>query len=341
MLREFTVGELFAITQRLKRSLLPCSTLFALSLRIMKIPLAKTPTTNRTDQRPPPPHSIRRVLVVAVNLPLAVLVTCFLLYEYQRELSERVDNNRIALEEEAKTLLPAVLELRHHGIPAVQQYIDTVCGRMQAEKSPGHHIAVRLPDATLQATSHGRDSAEMLTVLEQAADSPNRRALLGERELVVGAASADGVTTYVAETLANVKQAVHWAATRRLLGLIALFLIAAVLVNVVLLWAVTNPVQMLVATVQQIGKGQFGVHPESFRSAELNYLATEIDAMSQSLASADRDRKTQMAKAQEIQQNLLPGDFSTPGLRIARLFQPAEDIGGDYFDILSLRMVRG
>ena len=56
--------------------------------------------------------------------------------------------------------------------------------------------------------------------------------------------------------------------------------------------------------------------------------------MSASLAAADRDRKVQMAKAREIQQSLLPKEPSIPGLRIAHLFEPAEDIGGDFYDIL-------
>lgn len=304
----------------------------------MRIHLPEAGSRNRTDQRSSPRPSLRFVLVAAVNLPLAVLVACFLPYEYQRELTERVENKQISLEEEAKTLLPAILELRHHGIPVVQRYIDTVCGQMQNRKSPGHHIAVRLPDSTVQATSHGRDSTEMLAALERAANSPNHGALLGNKELVVGSASADdGTTTYVAETLANVKQSVHRSTVRRLLGLIALFLIAAAIVNVVLLWAVTNPIQTLVATVQQIGRGQFGVRPPTFRSAELNYLATEIDTMSQSLASAERERKRQLAKAREIQQGLLPKDLKIQGLRIAHLFKPAEDIGGDFFDVVSLK----
>jgi len=284
-----------------------------------------------------PHHSIRFVLLAAVNLPLAVLITAFLPYEYQREMSERTEEKRIALDEEAKTLLPAIVLLHHHGVAAMQQYIDTVCGQMQMEKSPGHHIAVRLPSATLQATSHSRASPEMLAVLERAAESTSRRALFGNTELIVGVAGGNDLTVYVAETLTNVKHAVRAASMKRLAGVVIVFLVAAALVNAVLIRAVTQPVERLVTTVQQIGRGELGVRLESFRSAELDYLASEIDAMSRSLATADRGHKVQMAKAREIQRSLLPRELPIPGLRVAYLFEPAEDIGGDFYDILMMK----
>ena len=279
-------------------------------------------------------RTIRFQLLFAVNLPLAVLVAIGLIYDYRNEMTERLDEVRVALEDEAKTLLPAVVQLHHHGIATTQQYIDTVCGLMQTDKSPGHHIAVRLPTATLQATAHKLASPEMLAALQHASDAPTRRVPFENTELIVGIASGQDVTVYVAEKLTNVKHAVRTASMKRLAGVVVISLVAALIVNVVLIHAVTNPIQRLVTTVHKIGGGQLGVITESFRSAELNYLAREIDVMSASLAEADRDRKAQMAKAREIQQSLLPREPSIPGLHVAHLFEPAEDIGGDFYDIL-------
>jgi len=252
-------------------------------------------------------------------------------------MSSRLKEKRSDLEEEANILLPAVVQLHHHGVETVQHFIDTICGRMLSEKSPGHHVAAHLPGATLQANSHGRASPEMMATLERAADSPNHRVTFENTDMVVGIANGNGISIYVAETLTNVKLAVRAASMRRLAELVAVLFVAAAIVNMVLLRTVTNPIQRLVATVQQIGKGQFNIRQKSFRSAELNYLASEIDSMSESLAKVDRNRKSHMAKAREIQQHLLPKDFSTPGLCIAHLFQPADEIGGDYYDILPLK----
>lgn len=57
-------------------------------------------------------RSISFQLLLAVNLPLAVLATLFLVYDFRREISDRVVEKRIALDEEAKTILPAVLQMR-------------------------------------------------------------------------------------------------------------------------------------------------------------------------------------------------------------------------------------
>jgi len=274
---------------------------------------------------------------MTVNSVLAIFVLLFLVFDYRRDMSSRLGEKRNALEEEANILLPAVVQLRHHGVATVQQYIDTVCGRMHSEKSPGHHIAASLPGATLQATSHGRASPEMMDTLERAADSPNRRATFENADMIVGVANGNGFTVYVAETLTNVKLVVRAASMRRLAGLVAVLLVATAIVNMVLLRTVTNPIQRLVATVQQIGKGEFNLRPKSFRSAELNFLASEIDSMSESLAAADRDRKTHMTKAREIQQHLLPKDARAPGFHVAHLFQPADEVGGDYYDVLPLK----
>ncbi|WP_210417723.1 PP2C family protein-serine/threonine phosphatase [Bythopirellula goksoeyrii] len=281
-------------------------------------------------------RSIRTQLLFAVNLPLVVLVTVFLVYDYNRMMGERVIDMHLALEEEAKTLLPAITRLSKGGTHDVQQYIDSVCEQMQTEKSPGHHIAVQTPSETLQATSHGRESPEMLAALHRAGDSSTGRASISNQEFVVGTAKSNKFIVYVAERLSNVKHRVRQAAIRRLSGILIAFVSVALLVNILLLRAVTHPVQKLVATVQQIGRGLFDVKFDSFNNAEMDYLATEINTMSQSLASADRNRKMQMAKAREIQQNLLPKNISSVSLRIAQLFEPAEDIGGDFYDILSL-----
>lgn len=298
--------------------------------------------TNLFDLRKPSPipsyrRSIRTQLLIAVNLPLVVLVTVFLGYDYKRMMNERIGEKHIALEEEAMTLLPAINQLRSDGILGVQRYIDNVCRQMQTELSPGHHIAVSLSETTLQATPHGQASSAMFSALERAASSPDRLTPFEDHELIVGTANSDEIVVYVAEKLTNLKYAVRWASIRRLAGLVVAFFAAAVLVNIVLLRAVTNPISRLVTTVQKLGGGQLGVRPESFRSAELDFLATEIESMSLSLASADRARKSQMAKARHIQENLLPKVSSSPGLHIAHLFEPAEDIGGDYYDILPLK----
>ena len=238
--------------------------------------------------------SIRWRLLLAVNLPLAALVAVFLVYDYSQELSQRLEHKRIALEEEAKTILPAVLQARHHGKTSVQQYIDTVCGQMQDADSPGHHIVVELDGEIFQAVAHHRASPEIMQAMQEAARSSSHRAAFGETELIVGSHERDGGTVYISESLKDLRRSVMDDILRRLAGFAVLAIVAALVSIVVLVRVVSKPLDRLVGTVQKIGAGQLGAEAESFQIAELDYLAGEINAMSKSLAAADRDRKTQM-----------------------------------------------
>ena len=161
-------------------------------------------------------RSIRFQLLLAVNLPLAVLATLFLVIEFRREMSDRVAEKRTALDEEAKAMLPAVMHIRDHGVDRVQHYIDAVCGRMQDSDSPGHHIAVVLPGAVLQAEAHHRASPQMMLALQLAAESPNRRALVGEKEIIVGNYGQDGINVFVSEAMESLRRSVWNDLARRL-----------------------------------------------------------------------------------------------------------------------------
>lgn len=277
-------------------------------------------------------------LMVSVNFVLALFTVFILVYEYRFQMSEGLEDKRNALELQAKTLLPSILQLAHHGRDEIQEYIDSVCGRIEDAQSPRHHIVVEWSGEVLQATAHHRDTAKMLDAVKQAAQSSERRVRLNNTELLVGVHSDNGSSVYVSETIDKVRWSVTAATLRRLGGFVGLATLATIIINSALWRVVTRPLHELVATVQEIGKGKLGKQTEGgFRSAEFNYLAEELNTMSESLATKDRERKVQMARAHDIQQNLLPSDVQIPGLEIAHWFRPAEEVGGDYFDFLPLR----
>ena len=136
-------------------------------------PAGEVSPTNGSTRLARPWNSIRFQLLAAVNGTLMIIVAVFLAYDYQREFAARMSLKQIALEEEAKTLLPGVQQARHQGTDSVQEYVDAVCERMQDTDSPGHHIAVQLNGRTLQATAHHRASQEILRAMRQAARAPN------------------------------------------------------------------------------------------------------------------------------------------------------------------------
>lgn len=278
--------------------------------------------------------SLGKRLLLAVNLPVIGLAIALLSFDYYRALERGLANKRIALEEEAKTLLPAVLRIHEESPQEVQAFIDSVCGLMRDADSPGHHIAVELGRETFQAEAHGRASPEMLQAIRTAAANDSHVGSRGEKALIVGSQGTPPATVYVSEFLENVRRAVRDDVLRRSAGFALIAAVATVIVNGVLFYVVTKPVEALVQTVQRIRHGDLGARSESFRTRELGYLSAEINLMSQALAAAEKSRQLQMAKAREIQLNLLPNGVGPEGVRFAHLFTPAEDVGGDYFDVL-------
>lgn len=105
------------------------------------------------------------------------------------------------------------------------------------------------------------------------------------------------------------------------------------IVNLVLLHLVTRPIGCLVATVRRIGDGDLAITPRRSMTTELDDLALEIGAISQSLAKADEYRRHQMAKARRIQHHLMPRADHLESMGIYHVHLPADDVGGDFFDV--------
>jgi phosphoserine phosphatase RsbU/P len=282
-------------------------------------------------------RSFRFQLLLAVNGVLGMLLAVYLVVDYRQEIAERVVEKHVSLEEEAKTLLPAVTRLRSHGIDDVQAFMDEVCGQMQEAASPGHHIAFCLDDVLLQAVAHHRASQQIFDAMVRAEESEAHHGEFGQEGLVVGAARQDDVTVYVSEYLTNIRAAASKQVLRRVPWILLMAVVAGIMVNVVFLHMAARPLARLVETVRSIGKGNLGLQTQPFRAEEFRVLADAVNAMSSSLAEMDRHRQNEMERARRIQESVLPKDAALSGLDVAHLYEPAEDVAADYYDVLSLR----
>jgi len=282
------------------------------------------------------PRSLRAQLLLSVNVVLLVLLAIFLGYDYHREMQLRLRQRQSALQEEADSLLQACRMIGLNEIGTTQHFIDDVCATAKDKYSPGHHIVVDVGGRVLQARSHGRQSAEHLNQIRNAARVDSASPSTGAG-IVVGTSGGDDLRVYVAESVSDIYRAIRNDALTRSGALLGMAFIAAVIVNLALGHFVTRPLRRLVAVVQRIGEGELGIQSRRFDSDELVILAHEINQMSLSLNEADRDRRTQMAKARAIQKDLLPVDVLIPQVQYSCLFEPADEVGGDYYDILQLK----
>ena len=279
-------------------------------------------------------RSIRFQLLLVVNSVMFLMLLGLLVFDYQRELSSHFREKQTSLKEEAKTLLPSILHLRTHGSDGVQAYLDDVCEAMGDTDSHSHHIAVELDGQLFQAQAHDCRKCEMGSTMKLATANSDWRFQIEGQEFLVGMESHGGISVLVAQDVSNVASTVFFDLMLRMSGLMLMGLVAALIMNFTLIRLVSQPLGELVKQVREIGSGNFDVHLNGFGNTELDFLSSEVKTMSTQLAASEQERKIRLNKARRIQENLLPDDINTAGLEISTIYWPAEEVGGDYFDIL-------
>ena len=278
---------------------------------------------------------IGRQLLIVVNAILIFVAGILLLLDYQVQFRRQLEQKRIALSEEAKAMYESLLAVAPHGHDAMQELIDNICARMNSTESPGHHIAVEWQGREFQAASHGRASPDMIIAMRTATGIGLESSQMA-KTIMVGAFPGREGTVYVSEKRSMVVAEARQSLILHALAGMVVAAIAAIVVNVVLRRVISSPIEEMVTALHAVARGDLGVIAEGRTCKELTYLADQIDSMTRSLEESEKDRRFHMEKAREIQQHLLPNNLELNGLRVAQLFEPAEDVGGDYFDVLSL-----
>lgn len=297
--------------------------------------------TSTPPRRPSRKRSLRVQVLVTVNAVAFLGVAAWLTVDSRRELTERLADTRAALTNEARTLAPLLAPLQLARPEAVQLSIDEVCASMQHEDSPDHHILVRVagPDGRVyesaphSAHGHGDVHAQHRT---GPVDTPDKPAVRSSDAPLVGRATFGGITVEVSKSAAVVMREVRRLGLERLAFVAAGALFIALIANLVIIRLVNRPLNRLVASVRKIAAGELGSPPERFATAEFEFLSEEIGHMSAALAEDENDRRNQLAKARRLQEHLCPAPAGIPGLDLAAVYVPAENVAGDYFDAIPL-----
>lgn len=286
--------------------------------------------TNRWHQLP-----ISRQLLFLVNAILIGLVAVFLVGDYRIRMSRRIGEKQIALTEEAKTMYESLLVTEAGGGDAIQDLVDNVCARMNTDDSPGHHIAADWRGLPYQAVSHGHASDQMLEAMKAEANGIASK-MPEIPTIVVGSFSGPAGTVYISELRSAVVDATRQSLLRQTIAIMALAAIAAVIVSIMLRQLIAKPIEKLVSALRLVASGDLSAIAHTRSCKELSFLADQINSMTEALDHAQRDHRLHMDKARQIQQNLRPDLANFDGLDVAELFEPAEDVGGDYYDVISL-----
>ena len=154
--------------------------------------------------------------------------------------------------------------------------------------------------------------------------------------IVVGWFDGPRGTVYVSESEDSVLRHTRQELVRQVVAVVVAGVLAGLMVHLVMRKVVTKPLRRLVTTLEHIGNGELDAVAEERSCEELSYLSAQVNAMAGKLAAADKDRRLHMKKARDIQQHLRPRNGSVPGIETAELFEPADDVGGDYYDVIAL-----
>lgn len=290
--------------------------------------MARWPTSLRT---------IRGRLLLSANATLGVFVIVLLVLNARREFANAVTHQAATLEDEAAAIFEAVLHLAdEHGIPAVQEYVDGLSRGMQGSHSADHYVLIKLgTELILPSGMELGDQRRLSRVLGSAAPADTAVALQG-RSFAIGSRRSSLLAVHVLEESTGIRRAIRRDALIQFGVLTAIGVIAAGVMNLVLLRRIAVPLNQLSQMVRRIADGEYGSHAGTFSGAELQELADAVSTMSDTLADDASRRTALMRSAHAIQQHLLPQNIELPGLRAASLFLPAEDVAGDYYDVLPL-----
>lgn len=271
---------------------------------------------DRKRRRPAP--ALRRRLLVAVNLTLGAVLLGLMAVEYAVESRRHVRDRESELRGEAGATVVALQRLRQDGPAAIQAYLDLACARAEPAASPGHHVTAVVGTVEYRASSH--------------AGGPP------PGEDVIAASDRDGdVTARVADLAAPLVRESRRRALWHLPSLLITGAFVSGVLNLILLRLVTRPLGDLARRVRAIGQGRLDsgerAAERSFGNNEMDAMAREVAAMSRALARAEADRRQSMQRARRIQEHLRPVMPRLDGLSFAARYQPADAVGGDYYDV--------
>lgn len=282
------------------------------------------------------PWGIRLQVQVVLNALMAVLVAGFLAYDSWGDRQSRLSAIHTGLNEESRLLWLGSLHLRASDTAASQAFVDDVLAHLSETHGSQHIVIVNDGTRVYLALAEGIPESIVAELTRNIAERGGATFRHGGLAFMVGQHTHEGRTAIIAEDLAAISAAVQADLSRHILSVVFLAVVGAVLINIVVTRIVILPLEQLAAGVVAIEQGALGTQIPCPSSRELAELADVINHMSLTLAKNDEERLQQMAKAKRIQEHLQPKPVAIPGLTIATAFRPADEVAGDFYDVIPL-----
>ncbi len=280
--------------------------------------------------------SIGTQLLLSVNGICFLLIVAFLSIDYGREVRRLIETRHQELHHEAYLIANAVLRIDQVNTQEVQSYINDVCVHAHKLNAPGHLILVQVRDRLLHSYPLKELPEGYLEKVKRADSGRGRPDSSLQQDIVVGKVVDGDLKVYVVENADDLHEFATEQAISQLWHATLIAITAAVILNTLLVRLFIQPVHRTIEAVEKIKNNEFGGHVTATTNRELYDLTNAVNAMSDSLAEARSRRRAQMQKASSIQQSLLPKSPELPGMEIAVVYDPAELVAGDFYDVVEL-----
>lgn len=273
---------------------------------------------------------------VLVNTAVLLVLGMAALVGYRQERAGLLAAQTERLREEAKVI--AVARARMPDQEVFRGFVDEFCHQMSVAVSPGHHIIALDEHGLILFRAHARAKATLETEMVRAIRDGTQQITAGAEGFIMATAPTSGrLTIAVAQSTDPVRKMIRQEAVVRATTVVVLTLLIFIVTCLGLLVWVRRPISNLLDVIGEIGARGFGVRAKTMGTTDLRLLADGVNSMAESLERVERARLSEMLRAKEIQENLLPAlTEEINGFRCAAQFLPADDVGGDLFDLVRL-----
>ena len=215
------------------------------------------------------------------------------------------------------------------------------------ERETGDSVVVMLGDKVVAASGfagRGLDRAAVGAALSKVGEASGEVDLLGSRFLAAahafpsyrGAAPLRYVVARsIDEAMAPAREIVF-----TIYAIAAVAIAAGLVIALALSRRLTRPIDGLVTLTQQIAAGKLDSRAEPRGAVEIVTLAGAMNRMVEELQESRRNMSAkdrlqrELEIASRIQTSILPRDLRIPGYDVSAAMLPAEEVGGDYYDVI-------
>jgi len=118
------------------------------------------------------------------------------------------------------------------------------------------------------------------------------------------------------------------------LGIFAVYIVIGIIASVFLGSAISRPIKVLEEAMKRVSAGDLNQNVDIPTRDEIGTLARTFNYMTEGLREKEKLKK-EFLIAREVQFNLLPRHAPEhAGLEVATYFEPATEVGGDFYDYL-------